>query len=440
MTINPILHYEVLAEFNHQYYKDLLTYDHLQDGQIRVDKVAFTDGSIDDFYNFWGWKLEKDGRKYLLACADSTGRDIDLKNVMPIKVLQSQKVAYRGEVFHVILDYASAKPKAVQTMPFKTMVDKLASLKHDNPDHQKLLWLMGISQMYGRANYRVCTPAGFGKDSVIATMGALVGKCGAIVKPSRAKLEYRASLYHWFAVNEVTRVPKADWEEIEPFLLDAGAMLPSIEKQTRAFGRVGERIDISQLSLSLLYNDIDHISDRESFIDFKGHKALLDRFPAFRFWGRYQEDFNEIRKTDIRKLVSTNSDEIKSLIYAFTFYRQNYMSMLHGWNREGLKSDISERWKTSIGVLLNIVDLYCDSQTEFDGWVRIINEALDDYEYMLEFDSHFEKAKKKWSTKETRERREKLKNLRTYKERIEFLTKEGDVAATTYSDGHGLWQ
>ena len=74
-----MLYYDCLSEFKKQFYKDLLTQEHLASGQIKINKVSMPDGSEDDEYNFWGYQFEKNGVKFLLSAVDSDKKEIDLK-------------------------------------------------------------------------------------------------------------------------------------------------------------------------------------------------------------------------------------------------------------------------------------------------------------------------------------------------------------------------
>lgn len=396
-----LLHYKSLAAFRSIFYKDLLTQEHLQEGQVLINKVVLPDGGEDETFNFWGYKLIKDGVKYLLSAKASGNKELVLKDTLPIMVQRSEKVAYRNEVFHVIRKYSSARFKAEKSLTFKELVDRLSSFKHTNPDHQKLLYFTVLAQLYHRANFRVCSPPSFGKDSAVDTLGYLVGGAATIVQPTRAKLEYRASLYNLLALNEASDIGNTEWENIQSFLLDAGAFKSSIEKQTRAFGVVGESIDISEFSLLIMYNDIIHVSEknREKYIDVRAHKALLDRFPPLRLHGKLTEDFSAIATKDVDKEVEKNLDFYKEIIRNYMYYKQQPPKPRYNRdkliNKYGVR-EVPERWKMSLGALLNVIDLYCSSQEEFDRWVGIINASIQDYYDMMALHLSEERNKKKW--------------------------------------------
>ena len=425
-----ILFYDLLGEFKRQFYKDLLTPEHITGPQLKLDKLSFPNGAVDDEANFWGYVLEKDGVRYLLSSTDEEHDEIDLKETFPIFASKTIKVASKGNVYLWIQEYDSVKLKPEQTMTFKGMVDKFCSLKHTNPDHQKLLWFMTLTQMMDRANFRFCSPAGFGKDSTVDILGNLVGGANTVENPTLAKLEF---LTHnkLLAINEVVDVSGGDWRNIQQFLLATGAHKPEVTKHSRATASgVKEILDISQFSMSLMYNDIDHYPIEGKFFDDVTKKAVKDRFPALRLYGAFNEDFNEIKHINIFKHVKDNFKEYEDLVRAFTYYKENLLSYYHKYDSTGLqttfhtnhgKVNMSERWKINLGRLLKIIDVYCDTQDEFNSWLVIVNKSLQDYYDMLAYPDKVSSFMKKASEKEFKMEMDKIANMEVYTDRIKKI-------------------
>jgi len=46
---------------------------------------------------------------------------------------------------------------------------------------------------------------------------------------------------------------------------------------------------------------------------------------------------------------------------------------------------LPERWKLNIQKVLKMVDLYCESQIEFDRWCLVLRDCLIDYNEMLKY-------------------------------------------------------
>lgn len=390
-----LLHYDVINEFKRQYYKDVLSFEHLVDGEIKIDKVSFPDGAKDEEFNFWGYQLEKGGIKYLMPSKDTAGMELKLIDLFPIIPKDVQKVAYRGVVYQLIRRPVSVKFRPEKKMSFKELVNALNDLEHNNVEHRKLLVFIGLASLIERANFRIASPAGFGKDSVVDVFGNLLGGCLTVENPTIAKLEF-LTFAKWLAVNEIVDIQKTEWRNIEQFLLSAGAHKPEITKHSRATSNgVKEILDISKFSLSLMYNDIDHYPEPDKYVDVITKKAVLDRFPAFRLYGTLTEDFNKVKTIDVKQFVTEHLEEYKALVYTYNYYKDNIMKELKRFNADKLRQDIPHRWLINIGRLLKIIDLYCDTQEEFDYWINIINEVLNDYEVMLEYPNLYEKVSKR---------------------------------------------
>jgi len=382
--VKKILYYDFIPEYNRQKYKDLLTAEHVVGTQIKIDKLSFPDGDEETFANFWGYELQKGDKKYLLEATDRNGNEIVLNKVLPIKAKLLQKVAHKGIVYYQIMSPTSAKIRPVQHYTFKEFVGILSSFSHSNPEHQKLNWFIALSHMYDRSNFAISTPPGFGKDGTVDVLSNLIGGCGTIETPTIAKLEERASVLKWLAVNEIVDLSKDKWRIIEGFVLSNAAHKPTYTKQSRAFGNVKEVIDTSQFSLSLMYNDITNYSNYNKYFDYIAKEAVLDRLPRLRLYGVFTEDFNKYANVQPTDFVKKYRKEYDKLIETYEYYRLNYYKMLHNYTTMNL-IPLDQRHLTNINRLLKIVNVYSDTQEEYNKWVDVLNKSIYDYKAMIDF-------------------------------------------------------
>lgn len=419
--MKTLLYYDCINQFKRSYYKDLLNTEHITSGEIHINKMHYPNGTEDTEANFWGYSLEKDGVKYLLPVKDLHGNIIKLFETLPILVTESIKISNKNQAYLLIKKYNTARFKPVKTMTFKEIVDKMSSFEHTNNTHQKLLWFIAFASMFDRANFRVCTPAGFGKDSSVTILGNLIGGALSIVQPTIAKLEYRTHS-KWLVVNEVNDIGTTEWNTVQQFLLDVGDHKPEVEKHSRAvMNGVKETLDISKLSITLFYNDINHYPNQDKYFDFVTRKAVLDRFPAFRLYGNITEDFNQIKDIDVSKFVTEHESDYKELVYGITYYKEFFNRELKHFKVENLRV-MPQRWKTNIGRLLKIIDLYCETQEEFNYWIGVINASLTDYAKMIEFGKMYNELKNVHGKKKGfLELNALLSSVNTYKERLQIL-------------------
>jgi len=385
MTEENILHYDFIKEFETQSTSDLLNMENLTSEQVHIPKLTFTDGRADDEANFWGYILEKNGKKYIISACNSEGVEINLKTLLPISTDGSLKVAAKGIVYHWIQQPTPIRYKPEKVKNFRQLIDTLSSFDSTNPEHQKLDWFMNITQMLDRAYFRKATPPGFGKDSKIDICGSLFDNAGTVENPTLAKLEF-LTYYKHLSINEVVDIPVGEWKKIEPYVLAASAFKPTVTKHSRATSQgVTEVLDIHKHSMTIMYNDIDCYEMMTKYFDFRAKKAIKDRFPCFRLYGTFKTNFNYKASISAELFVKNNYKKFMDLIYTFNYYLKHYKDELHNYNADAFLESLPQRWSTSMQRLLAIIDLYCESQSEFDMWIDIIKNSMSDYKEMLNF-------------------------------------------------------
>ena len=351
--------------------------------EIRIDKMTYVNGDIDDGVNFWGYVFEKEGKKYLLPSKKKDGSgDIDIQSVLPIFPDELKKVAYKGQVYYLIGKPIPARIKPLEKMSFRELVDSLSSLSHSNKKHQKLMTMVALASVLARLNVRVSTPAAFGQDSSVAVFNSLMGRCNSITNPTVAKLEY-LTYSKWLVLNEVVEIAKADWRIIEQFLLDTGDFKTEVTKRSRGEKEI---LNIVQMSLSIFFNDIDHYADKSKFFDAVTKKAVKDRFLPLRFHGSFEEDFNFINSINIPQYVSENMQTYRDLVHTMTYFKKKITRYTIPYDVK-LTINLKQRWMTNLGRLLKVVSLYCSSQEEFDEWVGEIEICIRDYLSMTNYPS-----------------------------------------------------
>jgi len=378
-----LLHTDTLAEFNEQYFAKVLNVEHItSDGAVNFPKVKSTSGE-DMQINFFGWVVVKNGVSWLIPNTDEEGSPVKIKDIFPLVPQKWDEVGYQSKAYRFVDKYSVVRYKSENRLGMRKLVDTLASTPHTNPAHRKLLVMAILSQVFTRAYYRFSSPPGFGKDSIVDTLGLLVGGCATIENPSVPKLEREANVRTLSGLNEVVGLTRSQWVDIGKFMLAACAYKPSITKRTRAFGGVGETINLRTFSMSLFYNDINCYTDPKIiYFDQLAEGGIRDRLPAMRLYGAFDYDFNSINNIDVKAFVKDNWDDLLNIIYTVTYYKGHIFGKIP--YTYDLK-DLPQRWQRSLGVLLRVVGEYCENQQEFDEWVKVLKDSMADYNAMLEY-------------------------------------------------------
>lgn len=440
-----LLHYDFIAEFKRQFYKDALDKEHIATGLIEIPKLTYETGY--EYGAFWGWSLEKDGTRYLLSFRDSSEQKRDIQKLMPIIATDMIEVSYRGNVYKMITQFKSLRIRPEQTKSFKEYVDSLASIEHSNKDHYTLMWMLALTCMYTRVNFRIATPAGFGKDSTVDILGNLIGNAATLENPTLAKLEYM-TYYSWLAINEVVGIQSAEWKTIQQFLLASGAFKNEITKHSRAGIKTKEILDLTSFSPSLMYNDIDHYVDDEKYFDFVTINAVKDRFVPIRLHGTFKANFNHDKHINPEAFVREQREQYIDILRNYEYYRLNQFKHLHGYKYElpkGLKAGntyfkIPERWGTNLGRLLHIVDMYSESQQEFDYWYKVIMDAIVDYKTMLLYPTVYEQVSKKIQPKEVGNLNMSLAKLKTFTDKVQLCNNYAQGKKTVATTDSNFWE
>lgn len=412
-----LLHYQALRRFNDVFYKDHLTDEHLIQGKKHLSSVTFKDGFKDNKANLWVWELFKNEVSYLVDIGDKMPHE-----VLPIEVSSSQEIANGGNAYQFVEGYKEVRLSAEKKMSFRELVDLFSSHSHSNPKHKKLLVFLSFCNYFNRSFFRICSPPSAGKDSAVATLRDLVGRCYTLNNPSAAKLSLRTSA-KWLVISEVANIEKKDWRIISQFLLDAADNRTTIEKPTRAFGGVGETLDVSKLSIGVFFNDFQTYEEKDGYFDNIVSKATRDRFCPMRMYGEHLEDWNEIYKIDYAKEVDASHDFYTDAIYTINYYDVNFEDEIHRYKHDLLYRmlpKLSNRHKTSLTHLLNTIDIYCESQEEFDGWITVVAESIQDYHDMLLYDDIYLLASKKLR-KEFLAIDDHVQTLHTYTQKVNYL-------------------
>lgn len=434
-----LLHTDSLSVFNEQYFKKVLNVEHIvSEGAVAFPKVRYTDGEEEEV-NFFGWVVTKEGISWLIPNTDSNGTPVHIQDIFPLEPKKYREVGFQNKAYKLVTSYKIVKYRSENRLGMKKLVDVLGSTPHTNTKHRKLLIMGILSQVFNRAYFRFSSPPGFGKDSIVDTLGLLVGGCATIENPSTAKLEREASIRKLSGLNEVVGLTRSQWVDIGKFMLAACAYKPSITKRTRAFGGVGETINLRNFSMSLFYNDIECYTDSKViYFDDLAEAGIRDRLPAMRLYGAFDYDFNKINTVDIDSFVKEHWDDILDIIYTITYYKE------HLFQVKPYSYDLKQfpqRWQRSLGVLLQVVSAYCSSQSEFDEWFKILIDSITDYKAMIEYPKLLEAYKKSTSEKLFNELTEKLKKESTYINRIRLIDEvlTGKKSSGGQKEIKGMW-
>jgi len=437
-----LLHYNMLEEFRVQFFEDVLTKQNMNPEMLHFDKFKkiMTDEDEKNA-NFAGYEFQKDGDKYLVRTifpenSPENGQTLDIKNMLPIKIGETNPISYKNTVYHHVKDITSLKIKSEKTMNFKELVNNFAAYHHTMPDDYRLYWMLILTAYFDRCYFRISTEPNFGKDGAIKVLELLKADATSTnASVSRAKLEYLTS-YKTLGVTEIADLTAEDWRNMEQFLLDVAAFLPRIPKRSRAYKGVNEILDISDFSVLLLYNELVHYSDPSRFFDNRAKTAVDDRFPALRFAGRIDdtrlfdvEDLNPVKE------VENHKRDYRKLFYALKYWEDNFLEeQKEEWSADWY--EYPNRWQKNLKRLTKTINLYAESEEEFNKFVDLLQSRLDEYKDMLMFGRELDSRLEGFSEADKQRFLDELDKVPLYKDKLVMLRNpaQNSNASTTLSD------
>ena len=385
-TVTP-LHYKLIDAYKSKQYKNLLSFNNVASKKIHINKVTLPGGIVEEDYDFWGYELETDDEKYLLSCMKE-GEEINIKDLLPIYPKDLETVAVKGNAYKLINNPIPARIPSKKVMSFKEMIDFLSDIKTTEPLNKVLMTIFTVMQRMKRTNVIICSNPGNGKDSTAVIMDSLFGGVASISNPSVAKLEY---LTHnkLLIINEVSSISKAQWNEIQSFLLDVGDLKLRTQKRTRRTAGVGEEIDLRELSIALYFNDITEYKDMSKFFDNKTDGNVKDRFLPLRLWGTHTENFNLITSVNVNSYINRHYDDYRNVVMTFNYYSQ-HIDELYNPSIDKEFLGLPERWINSLMIFFQGIKAYSEGDKElYDVLKSRVLKAMRDYKEMLKFPESF---------------------------------------------------
>jgi len=435
-----LLHYKSLKEMNNQLYDGVLTVEHLDDEEKHFDKwKKLATGEDEKEINFACYCLEKEGKKYLVRSFNPSkhpdeGQRLDIYDLLPIKVNDSYAVAAKNVVYEVANDIQPLRFTEEKTMSFKELVDVLSSFHHTKPKWQKLYWMTVLAGYFDRAYARISTTPNFGKDSALNVLELLKGRSNSVnAEVTRAKLEFLTT-QKILGVTELADLTGEDWRNIEQFLLDVADFTPTIPKRSRSYDGVGETLDIDEFSVMLLYNDLKDYNDQDRYFDKRAKSAVDDRFPPLRLPGEIDDNrLESVEQRDVAPMVEEGMPRYKDMLRALEYWEKNFDAEQNDeWEADF--SEYGKRWRKNLLKITKAINLYSESEEEFNEYVHLLHKAINEYDLMLQYVPVFEQTTKDMPEQKKRELRKELDKMDMYTDKIALLN---DVQKTGYSSGSG---
>ncbi len=349
------------------------------------------------FEDEYGVDLDKPLRGYF-AIKEVDGKKLkyfieeDYFSELPIKVNESEEIFFKD----------SARTRSIvlrptDITPFRIRPDKvwesntsfladLAPFTHFNPDHWTVSKIIAVMSYIGKTFCGVCSLSEFGKSSIYLILDAITQKCPVFQPRTVPGVLAQITGDGNMVFDEVHDAPSEVKSCMENFALQVAGNSPIYVNGAMKSKNTKPKYDVSQQSITFLYNIFTHYSDPEKqFWDsiWSNTKAMQSRFLRIKLDGKLTEVFD--KKFDIPKVAEENRmfyiNIAKHLLYLKELKINNNHKLQ--FKRDKVLA-LKGRHKIIYDEILWGFDVFSGSQEEFDRYVTVLNGSIRDYYTMIE--------------------------------------------------------
>jgi hypothetical protein len=298
----------------------------------------------------------------------------------PIRVTSHIDMKLKEKETHVwkfVSDSTSLAIPEVKSMTLKEFINVWNPLEHSNPKSFVLLKL--ISLAHG-LKLGVCSPMGTGKNANLIIKRHIDRKTLPKIKATTKAMLYRELFYNNYVnLDEITSWSKTIIGEVEDLIADFGDESPDIQKHATDKNKNLELMkNVLYKSLTFTFNPYHSRDNPYTFEEkFRNPGKIKDRYPIIFIDGKVLDSISKPSNAEAEANVAMNKEEYKKLASEYMYWNNNYDKEMHGWNRSSAK--FTRRHLSNINPLLDVLDVYSESQQEFEDWLRYLESCRDAY-------------------------------------------------------------
>ena len=334
-----IYSYSVLAEFQHKLYDGILYNDNVIKNNAKIIEIENNEkGIIEEMEGFY---LRKDEHKLYVM-------DKEFYPLLPIKVKEEQEVRLVDKNIAYKIDVPESfkiNPKNIYS--FKELVD-MPNIKHSNPNHMLLWGIICHTAYISRIVCRVCSTSSFMKDGYLSAMDMLYDKVNVICPRSSPGFHNSITADGIIAPNEMSGIKKEVKNIVERAILNGLGDMKS-QYNPGSLGSVAHGTkpiyDIHMLSVLMLFNNLDHYDNPNSFFDFMwtNNTAMNKRPLPIKLDG--EVDNIQFKYDDPKEESSKNYNKYIDMVKSMAYHKDNW---LEGVDIQ-LVNTLCNKFKCSVG-------------------------------------------------------------------------------------------
>ena len=328
--------------------------------------------------------------------------DASLIDCLPIRVNSYDEIFYKDSTRakSVVYRVTDATPFRIKPencySSLRRFIDTLAPFQHSFPQLWTLNKIIGITGLIGKTFICISSEAEFGKSSIYELLNELTKKSPVFQPRSVPGVLAQITSDGNMVFDEVHECDSPTKACMENFSLQVGGNKPIYINGAMKSSNTKAKYDVSQQSITFLYNTWNHYHDPEKdFFDFifKNNKAIDSRFLKLRLEGTLTEKFD--KDFDMIKAAEDNKMEYIKIAKYLLYLKQVRINnqYVRRYAATAPQLDLKGRKKIIFDEITWIIDMYCESQTEYDLFYGLLEKAIISYNEMIGTKTYYNQAK-----------------------------------------------
>ena len=364
-------HMDVLSMYKNSMYNTLLQPHHVTSPNLK--EFEFNEGSV----TAKGYFAMKDKTKYFLQPK--------MYQDLPIRIIDTQELKYREDVIERPIKYSTFKVIPKQTMSVKDLVDGFAPFTHTQPDMWTLTKIIAMQSYIGKSFICIATEPNFGKSSIFSILHSLTDKVPVFKPRSVPGVLNKINTTGNMVFDEAHESSKDVKDIMEEFSLSiAGGSVQYINGAMKS-AHTKNIYDCRLQSITFLYNTVECYkqADKKYFeVLWSNNRAMDNRFLKLKLDGIMTQKFH--RDFDITGTADTNKKYYMN-IHKMLLYLQEFKQTGAYERQYTTNSTLNVKGRRLLvyDEITWLVDMYCDTQAEYDKFINLLDSCIIQYKEMV---------------------------------------------------------
>lgn len=328
-------------------------------------------------------RIEKDGERYLFPILYEDRLPAVITDSIECQLKPSEKTVYK------YIKQVTTKniPQSDEGETFKQFIDQFNDMDVSDLKTWTFLKILTIACKSGSIFIALCGPPSMGKNANFTLLGLILPGIHRVGTPSAARLYDELCKNDVLVVDEITNSETDDLRGIEKYILPMTDGDPNFTKPKMPKGKQPRELDMTKKSLIFTYNRVQDVNKRRIWIDYRWGTpdAMSSRFPQLLLSNEMLGKRPVFTIGSLNKTLADNDEVMKKIAKQASYWTQNMHKHMHNYNRDLIK-DLSTRHYSCISPLIDAIDVYSESQEEFNTWMKFILNSMENYQRMLKGD------------------------------------------------------